>query len=210
VTVAIEAKPFGKLLETGGGTGLVTLDIDGKSESALVKAIQRDIIRRNPIHIDFQRVIMSEKIEMSVPIHVAGEAPGVKVSGGLLEHLTRSIKVRCLPSNIPAVINVDVGALNIGEAILVRDLKPMEGVEVMTDPSLIVVHVTVPHVEEEVAAPGAAVPGAAEPEVIAKGKKDEEGAAAEGDKKAPAAAGDKKAPAGDAKAAEGKKPDAKK
>src|SRR5580765_8389085 len=62
VAVAIEAKPFGKLLETGGGTGLITLDIEGKSESALVKAIQRDIIRRNPIHIDFQRVIMSEKI----------------------------------------------------------------------------------------------------------------------------------------------------
>jgi len=227
VTVAVEEKPFGKLLQTAGKNVLITLDLEGKSESALVKDIQRDIIKRNMIHVDFQRVVMSEKIEVSIPIHVVGEAPGVKVSGGLLEHLTRAVKVRCLPSNIPPAIAVDVSALEIGQSILVRDLKPMEGVELLTDPALIIVNVIVPHVEEEVApAEGAALPGAtgAEPEVIAtKGKKEEEGAEGaaatpppkgggakpgEAKKGAPAAGGDAKK--GEAAKPEAKKPEAKK
>jgi large subunit ribosomal protein L25 len=221
VVMAVESKPFSKLLQTAGKNALITLDLEGKSENALVKDIQRDIIKRNMIHVDFQRVVMSEKIEVSIPIHVVGEAPGVKVSGGLLEHLTRAIKVRCLPTNIPPAIAVDVSSLEIGQSVLVRDLKPLEGVEVLTDPALIVVNVIVPHVEEEAApAEGAAAPGAtaAEPEVIAtKGKKEEEGAEGaaakpgEAKKGAPTAGGDaKKAPAGDAKKGEAAKPEAKK
>jgi large subunit ribosomal protein L25 len=158
---------------------------------------------------------MSEKIEISVPIHVVGEAPGVKVSGGTLEHLTRSLKVRCLPSNIPQMVEVNVSTLEIGQSILVKDLKPIEGVEILTDVGLIVVNVVVPKVEEEVAPAAAAVPGAAEPEVIAKGKKEEEGA--EGEAAKPAAGADAKkpaagaaAPAGGAKPADAKKSEAKK
>lgn len=203
VPLAVEAKSFGQLIQTAGKNALITLEIDGSGEKALVKDLQRDVIKRNIIHIDFQRVVMSEKIEVSVPIHTVGEAPGVKISEGILEHLIREIKVRCLPTKIPQVIEVDVSHLEIGQSIMVRDLKKIEGVEFLTDPAQIVVNIVTPQVEEEVAPAGAAAaPGvtAAEPEVIAKGKKEEEGTEAE------AKPGEAKK--GDAKAAEAKKPEA--
>jgi len=211
ISMAVEAKPFNKLLLSAGRNVLITLQMEGSTENAVVKAMQRDVIKRNPIHIDFQRVVMSEKIEVSVPVHIVGEAPGVKIHEGILEHLLRELRVRCLPSNIPVSINVDVGMLDIGDSITVEKLPVMEGLEFLNEKGQIIVNVVPPTAEEEVVAvPGApAAPGATgtEPEVIAKGKKDEEGAVAAGAD----AKGDAKKP--DAKAEskpEAKKPDAKK
>lgn len=190
VAVAVEAKTFDELIKKYGANTLMSLKLSGGAKMAIVKEIQRDIITQKPIHIDFQAVSMTEKIEISVPLHIAGIAPGVKNSGGILEHLLREIRVRCLPADIPQVINVDVSALEINHGIAVKDLPALAGVEFLTDG--IIVNVVVP-AAEEVAAPAAgeaaavaATPGAAgaEPEVIAKGKKDKEDEAAAGDKKA--------------------------
>ena len=163
------------------------------AKTAIVKQIQRDCISQKPIHVDFQAVSLQEKIEVKVSLHIQGIAPGVKNSGGILEHLMRDIAVQCLPTNIPHNIVVDISSLELNHSITVKDLPRIEGVEFLSDENAIIVNVVVPAAEEVPATPAeaaaaAATPGStAEPEVISKGKKDKEDGAA-----APAA-GDKKA-----------------
>ncbi|MFA6318512.1 MAG: 50S ribosomal protein L25, partial [Elusimicrobiota bacterium] len=152
--------------------------IGGKVETVMVKTIQRHPVTDLPIHADFQRISLTEKIEAKVPLHVMGEAPGVKTDGGMLQHELRFVTVRALPTAIPQSLAVDVSNLQLNERIQVKDLKAPEGVELLDSPEHVVVHVTL--VKEEVVevapAEGVAAEGAlAEPEVIAKGKKPEEG-----------------------------------
>lgn len=183
----LNGKELLQVLKTHGLNVILSLVVDGKKDTVLVKEIQRDILTHAITHVDFQRISLTEKILVNVPLHVKGEAPGVKLSSGILEHILREFRVRCLPTAIPASIDVDVSALQINQGLKAKDIQLPEGVELLTDPEHIVVNVVAPMVFEETPAPGAAaaVPGAAEPEVIAKGKKPEEGA--EG--AAPAAAG---------------------
>ncbi len=196
--LSVNAKKFDEILHGGGGNVLVTLKVGSDTKTAILKQIQRDIISRKPIHIDFQAVSLKEKIEVNVPIHITGIAPGVKLSGGVMEHVVRELRVSCLPTDIPSSINVDVSKLEINHSIAVKDLPKMEGIDVITEPNSIIVNIVAPTILEEAPAPGAegavAAEGGAEPEVIAKGKKPEEGeegaAPAAGDKKA-----DAKAPA---------------
>ena len=210
VTVAVEGKSFDRVMRTAaGGAALVKLELPGgPPRTVIVKAVQRDIISRKPIHVDFQQISMTEKLEVPVPIMVVGEPEGVRTKGGVLDIIVREVRVRCLPTAIPAAFRIDVTALQIGQGVLVKDLEVPAGVEMLTAAAQVVLNVTAPTILEEapaVAAVGVA-PTTAEPEVIKKGKKDEEegaapaagGAKAEvgkpGDKKpAPTAAG--KAPA---------------
>lgn len=209
VDIAVDSKTFSKAIHTkAGANALFNVKIGGETSLSVIKEVQRHIIKRNAIHVDFLRVNMKKKLDVSVPAHPSGEAPGVKNSGGILEHITREIRVRCLPDDIPTSIEVDVTHLELGHAIKVKDLPQMKGVEYMTLPDTIVVNVVAPKVEEEKApAADAAAGTAAQPEVISKGKKDEEGAAA-----APAAGGaaGAKPAAGAAPAAAAKKDEKKK
>jgi large subunit ribosomal protein L25 len=187
-----------------GRNALISLKIGDGAHAVLLKEIQRHPITRALWHVDFQRVSLKRQIETLVPIHVKGEAPGVKLSGGVLEHIIREARVRCLPTEIPAAIDVDVSALQIGQSIKARELQMPSGVDLLIDAELVVVNVVAPTILEETPAPGAAAAGAAataEPEVIKKGKVEE---GAEG---AAAAPGEKKA-AAPAKA-EAKKPEGK-
>ncbi len=209
VTLSVDEKSIQAILkQPGGRNALVTLKIGGASHPVLIKEIQRHPITRALWHLDFQRISLKDKIETKVPVHVKGEAPGVKVGGGVLEHLVREIRVRCLPTEIPTSIDVDISGLQLNQGIRAKELKLPEGVEVLMDAEGVVVHVLMVHVVEETPAPGAVAAAAtgAEPEVIKKGKVEEgeEGAAK------PAAAGDKKAaaPAAGAKA-DAKKPEGK-
>ncbi|MBI4668708.1 MAG: 50S ribosomal protein L25 [Elusimicrobia bacterium] len=161
---------------------------DAKAETVLLKSLQRDVCSDLPIHADFLRVDIHQKVEISVAVHVKGEAKGVKDQGGILEHLLREIKVRCLPTEIPAAIEVDVSKLEIGQGVTAGDLKLPEGVERLTVAAHVVINIVAPARVEEAAAPAAAAGG--EPEVIAKGKKEEEAqGAAAGAQAKPAAAG---------------------
>lgn len=213
ISLSVDAKKFEKMLQAEKGANiLVNLKIGTDSKTAIVKEIQRDIITQKPVHIDFQSISLKDRIEVSVHLHIQGEAPGVKLSGGILEHIIRDVRVKCLPTDIPKQINVDVTKLEIGHALRVKDLPKLEGIEMLNDPETIIVNIVAPTELEEVApaaegAVAAATP--AEPEVIKKGKKEEEGAegaAAEGDKgaKKPEAA-KAAAPAADQKKAEPKK-----
>lgn len=186
-SITVDSKKFLSIIETNGANVLITLNFKDEKKAAIVKSIQRDMISQFPIHIDFQHVLLTEKIEVLVPIHIEGIADGVKNFGGVMETILREVRVSCLPTNIPQTIPVNVSALGLGQGINVEDLPKLEDVEYLQEPSTLILHiVTVTAQEDKPAAEGEV---AAEPEVISKGKKDKEGE--EG--AAPAAdAGDKK------------------
>jgi large subunit ribosomal protein L25 len=202
VTLTLNEKSLQAAIHTERGrNALITLKIGTSSHAVLVKAIDRHPITRAIRHVDLFRVSLKKKIETLVPIHVKGEAPGVKMGGGILEHVLREIRVSCLPAEIPSSFDADVSNLQINTGLKAKDLVIPAGVELLVDLESIIVNIVAPTVMEEVAPAAGAAATTAEPEVIKKGKVEEgaEGAAA----KAPAA-GDKKA------AAPAAKPDAKK
>src|SRR5882672_9191953 len=106
VALSIDEKSLQKAIHSERGrNALITLKIADTSHPVLVKELQRHAITRAILHVDFHRVSLKQKIEASVPVHVKGEAPGVKLGGGVLEHLIREVRVRCLPTDIPPFLN---------------------------------------------------------------------------------------------------------
>lgn len=159
---------------TAGGQVMVNLQFgDGSSRLALMKDYQVDPSEGELIHADFFEVSLTEEVRVTVHITIVGESIGVKRDGGILQYLLREIEVECLPDRIPGHIEVDISGLEIGQSIHVRDLKLGEGIKVLTDPDEVVVNIVAP-VVEEVAPAEVAVPEITEPEVIKKGKKEEE------------------------------------
>ena len=192
----IEGKKLIRVLKGHGMNVLVNLKVGAGAEVVLLKDLQRDVLTHEIIHVDFQRISMTEKLDVNVPIHIKGEAPGVKVGGGIMEHILRDLRVRCLPADIPDGIHLDVSALQLNQGLKVKDIVAPQGVEILNEAEALVVNIVAP-AAEEVATPATAVAGPAEPEVIAKGKKPEEGeegAAPAAGSKAPAS-GAAKAPA---------------
>ena len=162
-----------------GSNAIVNLNVGGGEVTALVRDVQYDPLSRAIIHLDFQHISLTEQIEVEVPGQFVGIPVGVKDGGGILEHLVRTLTVKCLPTAIPASIDVDVTALNIGQNLHVGDLAPGVGYQMITDAGVAVAAVVAPAAEEVVAAPvEGEVAAAAEPEVVgAKGKKEGEGEA---------------------------------
>jgi large subunit ribosomal protein L25 len=185
--VSVDPKTLLKVLRSESGRNtILNLDFgDGAKTSAILKSWQVDPVREHFLHADFYRIAMDVAIRVTVPIMARGEARGVKVDGGILEIIMRTVQVECLPGDIPERIEVDVTDLGINDAIRVSNLPVNEKVNVIDDADQVIVHVI--SVKEE-AAPAAAAPAEgeaaaaatpAEPEVAKKGKKDEEA----GDKK---------------------------
>ncbi len=164
------------LSHAAGENILVELEVAGKNRLALVQEIQHSPVGGEVLHVDFHAVSMDEKIEAEVPLEPVGIANGVKNFGGLLEQSVRALEIECLPKDLPDKLTVDVSALNIGDAIHVRDIVLPEGVRTRIQPDLTVFSVLAPTVEEEPVAEVAAEGAAAGPEVIR--EKKEEGAAA--------------------------------
>ena len=175
IAISVDLKNFMSIIEKEGANVIIELKFSDFSKPSIVKELQRHILTQVPSHIDFQSISLTEKIEIAVPIHVEGVADGVKNAGGTLEHVMREIKVKCLPTDMPSKISVDVTALKVGDDITVEQLPKLQGVEYIHDPKAVVVTVIAQVVEEEKPAEAAAEPQA--PEVIGKGKKEEEGAA---------------------------------
>jgi len=177
IAISVDSKQFLSVIEKEGSNVIFELKMKDGSKNAIVKELQRHVLTQKPNHIDFQSISLTDKLEIMVAIHTEGVADGVKNFGGIMEHILREIKVRCLPTDIPNKINIDVSNLKIGDSLTVADLPKIAGVEYEHDPSSIVVNVVAQAVEEEKPAEAAAP---AAPEVISKGKKDE-AAAAEGE-----------------------------
>jgi len=146
------------------GVRVVDLKAGGKEEKALIRDVQWDHLGKDLLHVDFARVAADERIVLTVPIELRGTAPGV-TAGGVLDQPIHTLSIECLAISIPDTIRVNIGELQIGSAIHVRDLVLPAGVKAMSDPEAIVVQVKQPVAEEE--APVAAEAAeAAEPEVI--------------------------------------------
>ena len=200
--VAIATPEFTKLLkEIAGRATLIELKRDaGITALSFLQEIQRDPITDRYLHVDLHEVKENEKMVINVTIHVAGEAYGVKTEGGILETASHRLRIRCLPKDLPAFIEVNVTDLKVGGAIHVSELKPITGVEFMDDKNQTVVLCVEPPAEEVVAVVDTPVEGA----VAADGT----AVPATGDAAAAAAKpGDAKP--GDAKAAAPAKGDAK-
>ena len=165
----VSVRDVNKMLSHASGENiLVELEIAGGNRLALVQEIQHSPLGGNVLHIDFHAVSMDEKIHADVPLEASGMPNGVKNFGGLLEQSLRSLSIECLPRDLPDRITVDVAALNIGDAIHVRDIKMPDGVTAKAQPDLTAFSVVAPAVEEVpvVAAEGAATG----PEVITEKK----------------------------------------
>jgi len=182
----------------------LTVEAEGGATTkkmALIREVQHDPLRDTIEHVDFHQVEENKKLRVEVPVHEVGEAVGVRTGGGILDHALRSLRVECLPKDLPERIDVDVSALEVGQAIHVGEVKLPAGVTVLNAKELPVFMVLLPTVEEEVkpAAEGAPT----EPEVIRE-KKDVEGEAAAAPEKKDAAK--KEAPKAEAKEGAKKEP----
>lgn len=147
-----------------------------KDYSVIVKEEQHDPVSDRLLHIDFNRISLTKEIEVKVPLETKGEPVGVKRDGGSLEHILWELPVICLPTKIPQKIVVEVGHLEIGDAVHVKDITLPEGVRTKQDPDAILVSV-IPPMKEELVTP-LAEEGPKEPEVL-KEKKPAEGEAKE-------------------------------
>lgn len=127
--------------------GFVDLKVNGKTHRVMVRDIQKDPIKSSILHIDFLKVEMNEPLQAEVPLHLTGEASGVK-SGGILQQQLRSVDVKALPSDIPESLEVDVSALEVGDVVLLKDVKIPDGVELITEPEAVIASVVPPAKEE--------------------------------------------------------------
>ena len=178
VPIVVDRKAVSELIQKSdhGVRSIFLLKMMGTDQQrhAMIKDIQIDPITRKMTHIDFIRVLMDEKVRLTVPVHLSGTSIGVK-AGGVLDFQVRDLHIECFPNEIPDSIEVDITNVDMHKYLRVSDIHLPESVKVLEDPERVVVGVTharaevveTPAVTEEVAAP-------AEPEVISKGKKTEE------------------------------------
>ena len=112
---------------------ILNIVLDGKKQQVLLRDTQRHAYKPLILHVDFQRVDATHELHIKVPLHFVNEetAPGVKLSGGLVNHVITEVDVHCLPKDLPAFIEVDLGALNVGETIHLSQLKLPKGVKLV-------------------------------------------------------------------------------
>ncbi len=144
----VSAKEVEKLLNTYGGNALVKLQVAGKEHDTLVREVQRHPIRGDVIHVDFQQISLKEKLQTVVPVHLTGEAQGVR-DGGILQHGLREVEVECLPTDIPDYIEVDISDLKIGDTITVADLQAGKNVEILSEANSVIATIVAPRMGEE-------------------------------------------------------------
>jgi large subunit ribosomal protein L25 len=173
VAAVVELKDLAAILRSDSGQNTIfTIDMVGEGTGDVIfHDRQIDALKGRLVHADLRRLAIGEKIEVTVAIHLVGEAVGLKEEGAVLNQQLREIKVLCEPSQIPEFLEVDVTDLNVGESIHVSDMKIGEGVEVHEAPESVIVSIVV--VKEEELEPQLETP--AEPEVIGKDAKDDEG-----------------------------------
>jgi len=195
LTIAVDPKQMKRILGSESGhNSIFDLVAGGDSGKAMIVDWQADPVKGVLLHVDLKRIAMDQLLTVSVPISLKGEAPGVKIQGGILEQMLREVEIECLPADIPAHIEGDVSKLGFGETIRVSDLPRTDKIKYITDGNQAVAHVTAVK-EVVVATPveGAEVAATtAEPEVIKKGKQEAEGEAAGGEKTEKAEKSEKK------------------
>lgn len=133
---SVEDSQFRTLMRNSGGSlSLIELDDgSGDKELALLKDMQIDSVKDSILHLDFVQVTRGQSLETKVPLELVGESPGVKNMGGILEFHQSEIVVRCRPSQLPKGLQLDVGGLELGESLQIKDLPAIDGIEYLADP----------------------------------------------------------------------------
>jgi len=163
------------LRSDAGRNTIFTIDVEGVGASEVMfHDRQIDPVKGRLIHADLTRLVKGQKIEVTVPLHLVGEPIGVKEKQGVLEQVVREIEIRCEPREIPDSIDVDVSNLDVHDVLHVSDIPVSEAIEILMDAELVIATVGIVK-EEVVAAPAVEGEEPAEPEVIGRGKKEEEG-----------------------------------
>jgi large subunit ribosomal protein L25 len=155
---------------------IISLKVDGNDETALLKNVQFDYSNRHVVHVDFQQIKMDQTIRVEIPLETHGVPAGTE-QGGQLNLIVHQIEVECLPDKLPDRVVIEVAHLQLGDSIAIGDIPLPDGVDLIcSDPGANAVQVAIPHMEEEAEAETLteAVAATEEPEVIAKGKKEEE------------------------------------
>jgi len=182
LAVSVDPKQISRILHSESGhNSIFDLKVGDENTKAMIVDWQYDPLKGKLLHIDLKRIAMDQKMRVSVPIHLVGEAAGVKQQGGILDQVLREVEIECLPGDIPSHIDADVTELVFGTVLRVAELPQGGKIKFITDGTQAVAHIT--SVKEEVAptpeaAAEAAAAAPAEPEVIKKGKQEaeEEGA----------------------------------
>jgi large subunit ribosomal protein L25 len=190
VAVAVSPKEVTKILHSKSGHNTIfNIDIrEGETTPAMFVDWQYDPMKDTLLHVDLKRIDLSKRIKVSVPVLTQGEAKGVKQQGGLLEVVTREVEIECLPDEIPEHFTLEISELMIGQSVRAADIALEGSMKLVSSGDNVIAHVVAMKAEEapaaEAAPEAAATPaaGGAEPEVIKKGKKEEE-AEAEAKKK---------------------------
>ncbi|MCC7174707.1 MAG: 50S ribosomal protein L25 [Bryobacterales bacterium] len=184
LAVSVEPKQIVKILHSGTGHNTIfNLAVEGgETTPVMLVDWQFDPVRENLLHVDMKRIDLTKRLRVSVPVHTQGDPHGVKQQGGLLELVSREIEIECLPDDIPEHFTLDVSELMLGQARRASDVALSGSMKLLSPPDAVIAHVIALRVEAaaEAAAPAEAEAApAAEPEVIKKGKKEEEAPAAE-------------------------------
>ena len=176
-TVELERREIVTMLREGATeNSIFLLRMEGsETYPTMIRELQVDPIDRRILHIDFQRIDLAQTVTVNVAVEVVGVPDGVKNEGGILEFITREVEVEALPAQIPDKLVLDVSALHVGQHAVASDLPLPEGVKLAEDPHRVIVSVSLMKVAEEAPAEGALIEAEkAEPEVIGRGKAEEE------------------------------------
>lgn len=171
VAIQLDRKTFVEMMRKSDNENPLFLlklsDSGGQERHAILRDMQRDPVSRMVIHLDFQRIEMTQKVHVTAHIELQGTPVGVKTEGGLMEFITREIKIECLPGDIPNHIEVDISGLHVGQHIEAGALELPSGVVLFDDPARVIVTIGLMRTEEATDA------DRAEPEVIKRGKTEE-------------------------------------
>lgn len=185
VHVTVDTRAFNDILH--GDAHLIDINVDGNSEHALIKALQWDTFSRHVIHVDLERVDLSEEVEVEVELQLTGDPKALNQSGVVLDHPTTMVGIKCRADSIPSHLEHSIADLEIGDPVTVADLTPPAGVEITNSPEQLICQISSVKVSAEVeeaiegGAEASAETDAAEPEVIGKDGDDDKNEEDKGD-----------------------------
>ncbi len=183
IPVTLNPKEILRILHSRSGHNTIfNVEVDGETAPAMIVDWQFDPIKDTLLHVDLKRIDLNKRLQLHVPVVTHGDPKGVKQEGGLLEVVSRELLVECLPDDIPEHFTADVTELRIGQSLRAADVPMAAAIKLLTPADAVVAHVVAIRGAAEAEAPAAAVEAvpagaeAAEPEVIKRGKKEEEAA----------------------------------
>jgi large subunit ribosomal protein L25 len=184
VAVALDPRALNRIIHSSSGYNTIfNLDVGGSTTPVMIADHQNDPIRGTLLHADLKRIDLSKRLRVSVPVHTMGDPKGVKQQGGHFEIVTRAVEIECLPDDIPEHFTMDVTELLIGQNLRASDIPLSGSMKLLSQPEAVLAHVVGLRGEQAEAVAAPAEPAAAEaaqPEVIKKGKKEEEAAGEKG------------------------------